>query len=401
MKKNNISLVFLIILMLFFTSVNNIVAKNSTINSNDSQKNYDRWAVIIGISDYVGDNNDLGVPALDAMKLYDSLISEGEGDWTDENILLSASMNESRFAYKPFQYYQDTYIKRDSDGTRNDILNSLEWLENNADKGDIIFFHFSGHGYTVEDDNGDDLGADEIICPYDFSFDNENNPINFIRDDTLSRKFDEIENNGIESMFINIDSCLGGGTIDWISGGPQRHNKDKYEDIVRLVNDRIEKSNKFAEGISEDIKTNNRVVLSASIPFSSTFSGIEGNDSWISFGYGISGAIENGKKTAEDICKYAIKKWLSNEIVLTILLAHLLPKMWLVEIDFILEHHSIFFPLPIKKDDYPDNRPRSKDLTIIGDVDSDENSNNKSITLFQKLIYTKILTFLNNLKELL
>ena len=38
--------------------------------------------------------------------------------------------------------------------TRDNILRACQWLVAGAQKGDVLFFHFSGHGSQTEDDSG-------------------------------------------------------------------------------------------------------------------------------------------------------------------------------------------------------------------------------------------------------
>lgn len=59
----------------------------------------------------------------------------------------------------------DTYEKP----TRNNILKKLTNLVDEAIAGDILIFHYSGHGSQVKDLHGDEEdGYDETICPIDF-----------------------------------------------------------------------------------------------------------------------------------------------------------------------------------------------------------------------------------------
>lgn len=53
--------------------------------------------------------------------------------------------------------------------TRDNILRKLTQLVNDSVAGDILIFHYSGHGSQVKDIHGDeDDGYDETICPIDF-----------------------------------------------------------------------------------------------------------------------------------------------------------------------------------------------------------------------------------------
>ncbi len=53
------------------------------------------------------------------------------------------------------------------------IAHRLRWLVDGARPGDLLVFHYSGHGSQVRDREGDELedGLDEIICPYDLDWD--------------------------------------------------------------------------------------------------------------------------------------------------------------------------------------------------------------------------------------
>ena len=53
--------------------------------------------------------------------------------------------------------------------TKSNILRAMELLVQDAKPGDSLFFHFAGHGYRVEDLDGDEAdGWDEAICPVDY-----------------------------------------------------------------------------------------------------------------------------------------------------------------------------------------------------------------------------------------
>lgn len=53
--------------------------------------------------------------------------------------------------------------------TRTNILNACQWLVQGASEGDVLFFHFSGHGAQVPDKTGHEAdGYNETICPMDY-----------------------------------------------------------------------------------------------------------------------------------------------------------------------------------------------------------------------------------------
>jgi metacaspase-1 len=53
--------------------------------------------------------------------------------------------------------------------TRENILNGFRWLTQGANSGDSLIMHYSGHGGSVKDTNGDEEdGNDETLCPVDY-----------------------------------------------------------------------------------------------------------------------------------------------------------------------------------------------------------------------------------------
>lgn len=66
--------------------------------------------------------------------------------------------------------------------TRQNILDAMNWLADGARPNDSLFFHFSGHGSQVPDQDGDEAdGYDETICPCDFTMEG------MIVDDEMNR----------------------------------------------------------------------------------------------------------------------------------------------------------------------------------------------------------------------
>ncbi len=61
----------------------------------------------------------------------------------------------------------------DERATTKAIVTRLRWLVEGSRAGDVLVFHYSGHGSQVRDRHGDELddGLDEIICPYDLNWD--------------------------------------------------------------------------------------------------------------------------------------------------------------------------------------------------------------------------------------
>lgn len=94
-------------------------------------------------------------------------------------------------------------ILTDARATRKNILDGLKWLVTGAKAGDVLVFHYSGHGTQVADISGDDPDKrDEAICPHDF------NTAGFITDDTLRDIFKGVSSS--VNLDVILDSCFSG-----------------------------------------------------------------------------------------------------------------------------------------------------------------------------------------------
>ena len=88
---------------------------------------------------------------------------------------------------------------------KSNILHRLRHMVNNAEAGDTLVFHFSGHGSQIRDRDGDELrdNMDELICPWDMNWDN-----GFITDDHLGEIFGELPEGVLLEVFL--DCCHSG-----------------------------------------------------------------------------------------------------------------------------------------------------------------------------------------------
>jgi metacaspase-1 len=84
--------------------------------------------------------------------------------------LQTSEMLQSRYG---FAGPEDIRVLADERATTAGIKTRLAWLIDGSRPGDVLVFHYSGHGSQVRDRNGDELddGLDEIICPYDLDWD--------------------------------------------------------------------------------------------------------------------------------------------------------------------------------------------------------------------------------------
>ena len=103
----------------------------------------------------------------------------GLNRYPDPENTLKGCINDVRqvsdLLYSRFGFAADgsTRLLTDARATTAAIVDRLHWLLDGARPGDVLVFHYSGHGSQVPDRHGDerDDGLDEIICPYDLDWD--------------------------------------------------------------------------------------------------------------------------------------------------------------------------------------------------------------------------------------
>ncbi len=102
-------------------------------------------------------------------------------------------------------------IVTDARATRAAIIDGLRWLVGGAARGDVLVFHYSGHGSQMVDTSADEPDArDETICPHDFA------TAGMIRDDDLRGIFGAVPA-GV-NLDVILDSChSGSGTREAIA----------------------------------------------------------------------------------------------------------------------------------------------------------------------------------------
>ncbi|MCX8204870.1 MAG: caspase family protein [Candidatus Nezhaarchaeota archaeon] len=144
-----------------------------------------KWAVVVGISDYAGTENDIKYAHNDALDMLNALIDTYQFPRGNVRLLISDySVNNA---------------------TRADIINAIEWLKGCASEGDEVVFFYSGHGARGKANDGDKELVDEAIVPYECS------ATSLIWDGELARMFSQIK---ASRMVFIFDSCYAGGMTD-------------------------------------------------------------------------------------------------------------------------------------------------------------------------------------------
>lgn len=101
-----------------------------------------------------------------------------------------------------------------ADATHERIRDALgDWLMEGTQPGDRVVFYFSGHGSQTPDDDEDEQdGLDEILCPSDYD------PISqfgMLRDDVLGEAFRRLDGRNIT---VILDACHSGTAYKTVEG---------------------------------------------------------------------------------------------------------------------------------------------------------------------------------------
>ena len=149
-----------------------------------------RWAIVIGISDYDGEANDIQYADDDALDMLDALVNV-YGFLRDHILLLISDYTVNN-------------------ATRENIIKAIAWLRNNENNGDEVVFFYSGHGARGKANDGDKERIDEAIVPWECTAES------LIWDGELKQLFSDFDTSRIIFIF---DSCYAGGMTDLKSEG--------------------------------------------------------------------------------------------------------------------------------------------------------------------------------------
>jgi metacaspase-1 len=155
-------------------------------------------AFLVGINDYPGTSNDLMGCVNDVRNMQDLLVS--------------------MFSFRAEKVRMIT----DRQATTANILKGLENLVSGAQSGDLLVFHYSGHGSQVPDTSGDESDKfDEILCPYDLDWKSK-----VIRDDDLSRILGSLPG-GVHVEAL-LDSCHSGTGLRVMGRHNRSYLRERY-----------------------------------------------------------------------------------------------------------------------------------------------------------------------------
>lgn len=116
---------------------------------------------------------------------------------------------QDKYGIKNCVVLDETLADNQYHPTKANILKWIKWLVSDNCKGDVLWFHYSGHGAYKVDTNGDEKdGYDETICPLDMD------KSGMIIDDDINKLLCKpvVESGAI--LFFHDDCCHSGSGAD-------------------------------------------------------------------------------------------------------------------------------------------------------------------------------------------
>lgn len=129
-----------------------------------------------------------------------------------------------------FGFDNPKHIKQllETNATTKNIRSGLRWLVTGAKAGDVLYFHYSGHGSQIPNQNPEEDyepdGKDEILCPIDLNW-----RANVIRDDDFKDYIKDLPK-GV-NLTVVLDCCHSGDGIRSF-GSP---SLEKYDIVDRFL----------------------------------------------------------------------------------------------------------------------------------------------------------------------
>lgn len=153
---------------------------------------------------------------------------------------------------------EDIHLLADEQVVKTELLAQWDWLTNGAKAGDILVFHFSGHGSYVSDESGEESDLrDEITCLQDMDF---NDPTTYLTDDEWFELAQAVD--PAIQLIILKDTCHSGGSARFLGV----RGEDGQERVV-LANLPAElKGNRSSDPPAENSISNTRFLVPPQAP---------------------------------------------------------------------------------------------------------------------------------------
>ena len=167
----------------------------------------------------------------------------------------------------------------DESATTANILERLEWLVKDAVAGDVLYFHFSGHGSQLVDLDYDTLeepdGLDEVIVPIDMNWRDR-----VIKDDDFKRIFSKLPV-GV-NLTVTLDCCHSGNGLRELLPPPEMRDAILGPNRSKSIDMPIDIANR---GYGLELEPKEKAIVSSENQNGLLFAGCKSNqtsaDAWI------------------------------------------------------------------------------------------------------------------------
>ena len=215
--------------------------------------------------------------------------------WSQINSANDVPIIKSALNYHGF-LNENIEVLKDEDATKAGMLNAIDELYNRVNEGDVVYFHFSGHGQQIIDKVGDEIdGLDEALVPYNAGKSYELCPAkgeNHFRDDLLGVLLNKIrEKIGPEGdLMVVLDACHSGTATRGIGVSRGTEMVFRPPDQMPVLNEHFHIDQGFLEPKSdEDLSP--MVVFSGSSATEQNYEYIVDNVSYGSLSFALSKAF--------------------------------------------------------------------------------------------------------------
>ena len=201
-----------------YNNLINLAIKNYLGNRNAAIRNYirnynlDVAALLAKYNSDVNNINNANIPSVSTLRKKALLIGL---NYPKSSFPLNGCVNDinkmgtilvEKFGFQSIVKLHDTSSILP---TKTNILSQLTLLLSQSKSGDVLFFHYSGHGSQIKDTNGDDAdGLDEVLIPSDYF---SNNSI--ITDDEIKAIVNANLKEGVK-LIVLMDCCHSGTIFD-------------------------------------------------------------------------------------------------------------------------------------------------------------------------------------------
>lgn len=194
MSDNKQIIIFFFILILILGFIGIYILKDYNQENIKLTKPSEKYAYLIGISNYQDSDQELTLGSSDAIKFKSFL--------------------EKKAGFNP----NKTILRVDSEAGYSQITQDLKSFTRKSSNNDLFIFYYSGHGDRLETDKSGNNGYEYIICPYDDTADYKNS----LNGSQFQLWIKDIEAKNLVFIF---DSCNSGGMIEALTSNNPFSNK--------------------------------------------------------------------------------------------------------------------------------------------------------------------------------